>query len=57
MAKRLEDFLQEARQDIPEVAVEEVEERRQRGDDFILLASRPPGEQALPFRRAIFLSD
>ncbi len=44
MAKRLEDFLQEARQDIPEVAVEEVEERRQRGDDFILLDVREKDE-------------
>ena len=44
MAKRLEDFLQEARQDIPEVAVEEVEERRQRGDAFILLDVREKDE-------------
>jgi len=35
MPKTQQDFLEEARRDIPEVSVEEVEARRKRGDDLI----------------------
>jgi molybdopterin/thiamine biosynthesis adenylyltransferase len=44
MAKTQQDFLKEARQEIPELSVEEVEERRRRGDDFILLDVREKDE-------------
>ncbi|MGQ4809978.1 Thiosulfate sulfurtransferase GlpE [Candidatus Entotheonellaceae bacterium PAL068K] len=44
MAKTQQDFLAEARQDIPELSVEEVEERRQLGDDFVLLDVREKDE-------------
>ena len=40
MPKTQQDFLEEARREIPEVSVEEVETRRKRGDDFILLDVR-----------------
>ena len=36
MPKTQQDFLEEARREIPEVSVEEVEARRKRGDDFYL---------------------
>ncbi len=44
MAKTQHDFLEEARQQVPEVSVEEISERRQRGDDFILLDVREKDE-------------
>jgi len=44
MPKTQQDFLEEARRDIPEVSVEEVEGRRKRGDDFILLDVREKDE-------------
>jgi len=44
MPKTQQDFLEEARRDIPEVSVEEVEARRKRGDDFILLDVREKDE-------------
>ncbi len=44
MAKSLQDFLDDARQTVPEVTVEEVEERRQRGDAFVLLDVREKDE-------------
>ena len=44
MAKTQQDFLAEARQEIPEVSVEEVAERRKRGEDFILLDVREKDE-------------
>jgi molybdopterin/thiamine biosynthesis adenylyltransferase/rhodanese-related sulfurtransferase len=44
MAKTQQDFLAEARRDIPEVTVEEVEARRKRGDDFLLLDVRENDE-------------
>jgi molybdopterin/thiamine biosynthesis adenylyltransferase/rhodanese-related sulfurtransferase len=44
MAKTQQDFLAEARRDIPELSVEEVEERRKRGDEFILLDVREKDE-------------
>ncbi len=44
MPKTQQDFLEEARRDIPEVSVEEVEGRRERGDDFILLDVREKDE-------------
>ena len=44
MAKTQQDFLDEARQLVPEVSVEEVEARRQRGDGFVLLDVREKDE-------------
>jgi molybdopterin/thiamine biosynthesis adenylyltransferase/rhodanese-related sulfurtransferase len=44
MAKSQQDFLEEARQLVPEVTVEEVAERRQRGEDVILLDVREKDE-------------
>lgn len=44
MAKTQQDFLAEARRDIPEVTVEEVAERRKRGDNVILLDVREKDE-------------
>jgi molybdopterin/thiamine biosynthesis adenylyltransferase/rhodanese-related sulfurtransferase len=44
MAKTQQDFLDEARQFVPEVSVEEVEARRQRGDQFVLLDVREKDE-------------
>jgi molybdopterin/thiamine biosynthesis adenylyltransferase/rhodanese-related sulfurtransferase len=44
MAKTQQDFLAAARQEIPEVSVEEVAERRRRGEDFILLDVREKDE-------------
>jgi len=44
MPKTQQDFLEEARRNIPEVSVEEVEGRRERGDDFILLDVREKDE-------------
>jgi molybdopterin/thiamine biosynthesis adenylyltransferase len=44
MAKTQQDFLAEARQEIPEVSAEEVVERRKRGEDFILLDVREKDE-------------
>src|ERR687885_1411907 len=44
MPKTQQDFLEEARREIPEVSVEEVEARRKRGDDFILLDVREKDE-------------
>jgi len=42
--KTPQDFLEEARRDIPEVSVEEVEARRTRGDDLVLLDVREKDE-------------
>lgn len=44
MAKTQQDFLDEARRFVPEVSVEEVEARRQRGDQFVLLDVREKDE-------------
>lgn len=44
MAKTQQDFLDEARQLVPEVSVEEVATRRQRGDKFVLLDVREKDE-------------
>ena len=44
MAKTQQDFLVAARQEIPEVSVEEVHERGQPGDDFVLLDVRENDE-------------
>jgi molybdopterin/thiamine biosynthesis adenylyltransferase/rhodanese-related sulfurtransferase len=44
MAKTQQDFLDEARQFVPEVSAEEVEARRQRGDQFVLLDVREKDE-------------
>ena len=44
MAKTQQDFLEEARQLVPEVTVAEVAERRQRGEDVILLDVREKDE-------------
>ena len=44
MPKTQQDFLEEARREIPEVSVEEVEARRKRGDDLILLDVREKDE-------------
>jgi rhodanese-related sulfurtransferase len=44
MPKTQQDFLEEARREIPEVSVEEVEARRKRGDDFVLLDVREKDE-------------
>src|SRR3989449_10588084 len=44
MPKTQQDFLEEARREIPEVSVEEVEARRKRGDDLILLDVREKEE-------------
>ena len=44
MAKTQQDFLNAARQEIPEVSVEEVEARRKRGDRFTLLDVREKDE-------------
>src|SRR3989475_5850082 len=44
MPKTQQDFLAEARREIPEVSVEEVEARRERGDDLILLDVREKDE-------------
>jgi molybdopterin/thiamine biosynthesis adenylyltransferase/rhodanese-related sulfurtransferase len=44
MAKTQQDFLTEARREIPEVTVEEVAERRKRGEDFVLLDVREKDE-------------
>jgi len=44
MAKTQQDFLTEARQEIPEVSVEEVAERRKHGEDFVLLDVREKDE-------------
>ena len=44
MPKTQQDFLEEARREIPEMSVEEVEARRKRGDDFILLDVREKDE-------------
>jgi rhodanese-related sulfurtransferase len=44
MAKSQQDFLEEARLLIPEVTVEEVAQRRERGEDFILLDVREKDE-------------
>jgi len=44
MAKSQQDFLEEARQLVPEVTVAEVAERRQRGEDIILLDVREKDE-------------
>ena len=44
MAKTQQDFLDEARRDIPELSVEEVTERRKRGEDFVLLDVREKDE-------------
>ena len=44
MPKTQQDFLAEARRDIPEVSAEEVEARRKRGDDFLLLDVREKDE-------------
>src|SRR5262249_7210982 len=44
MPKTQQDFLEEARRDIPEVSVDEVEARRKRGDDFVLLDVREKDE-------------
>jgi molybdopterin/thiamine biosynthesis adenylyltransferase/rhodanese-related sulfurtransferase len=44
MPKTQQDFLEEARREIPEVSVEEVETRRKRGDDFVLLDVREKDE-------------
>src|SRR5713101_781133 len=44
MPKTRQHFLEEARREIPEVSVEEVEARRKRGDDFILLDVREKDE-------------
>lgn len=44
MVKTPNDFLDEARRTIPEVSVEEVEARRKRGEDFVLLDVREKDE-------------
>ena len=44
MPKTQQDFLEEARREIPEVTAEEVEARRKRGDDFVLLDVREKDE-------------
>jgi molybdopterin/thiamine biosynthesis adenylyltransferase/rhodanese-related sulfurtransferase len=44
MAKTQQDFLAEARREIPELTVEEVAERRKRGEEFILLDVREKDE-------------
>lgn len=44
MAKSPQDFLAAARQEVPELSVEEVAERRQRGEDFVLLDVRENDE-------------
>jgi len=44
MAKTQQDFLAEARHMVPEVTVEEVEERRKRGENFVLLDVREKDE-------------
>jgi molybdopterin/thiamine biosynthesis adenylyltransferase/rhodanese-related sulfurtransferase len=44
MAKTQQDFLAEARHIVPEVTVEEVEERRKRGEHFVLLDVREKDE-------------
>jgi molybdopterin/thiamine biosynthesis adenylyltransferase len=44
MAKTQQDFLEEARREIPEVSVEEVEDHLQHGEDFILLDVREKDE-------------
>jgi molybdopterin/thiamine biosynthesis adenylyltransferase/rhodanese-related sulfurtransferase len=44
MAKSQQDFLEEARQLVPEVTVAEVAERRQRGEDILLLDVREKDE-------------
>jgi molybdopterin/thiamine biosynthesis adenylyltransferase/rhodanese-related sulfurtransferase len=44
MAKTQQDFLDEARQFVPEVSVEEVEARRRRGDKFVVLDVREKDE-------------
>jgi molybdopterin/thiamine biosynthesis adenylyltransferase len=44
MPKTQHDFLDEARREIPEVSVEEVEARRKQGEDFILLDVREKDE-------------
>ncbi len=44
MAKTQHDFLEEARQCVPEVSVEEVDERRERGENFVLLDVREKDE-------------
>jgi len=44
MAKSQQDFLEEARQLVPEITVEEVEQRLQRGDDVVLLDVREKDE-------------
>ena len=44
MAKTQQDFLVAARQEIPEVSVQEVQERGQPGDDFVLLDVRENDE-------------
>lgn len=44
MAKTQQDFLAEARRDIPEVSVEEVAERQGRGEEFVLLDVREADE-------------
>jgi molybdopterin/thiamine biosynthesis adenylyltransferase/rhodanese-related sulfurtransferase len=44
MAKTQQDFLAEARREIPELSAEEVAERRKRGEDFVLLDVREKDE-------------
>jgi molybdopterin/thiamine biosynthesis adenylyltransferase len=44
MAKTQQDFLAEARREIPELTVEEVAERRKHGEDFVLLDVREKDE-------------
>src|SRR2546430_2719226 len=44
MPKTQQDFLEEARREIPEVSVEEVAARRTRGDELILLDVREKDE-------------
>jgi sulfur-carrier protein adenylyltransferase/sulfurtransferase len=44
MPKTQQDFLAAARQEIPEVSVEEVEARRKQGEDFVLLDVREKDE-------------
>src|SRR3989442_14861849 len=44
MPKTQQDFLAEARREIPEVSVEEVEARRKRGDEVVLLDVREKDE-------------
>ena len=44
MPKTQQDFLEEARREIPEVSAEEVEARRKRGDEFVLLDVREKDE-------------